>query len=378
MVQPSSFREAQAGTAVRIGVIVLAVIGSGAALLWLRPILAPLVLALFLMVMVDGLVRVLEHRAPHLPRPAALGLALGIFGVLFAASAVFIADNTGALFSTLISSWPRMAARMVNLAASLGLHAPRRITQTFRELDPSRYLGPVAMSVQNAVADAVLVLVYLGFLLASRHSFKRKVVTLFPRREQRERAREIFDRIRAGIERYVWVQSVTGVMIASACWAVMAIIGLQNALFWAFFIFVTSYVPMIGAAVGMLAPIAIALMQFPKAWPALELAAGLGAVYFIVGNIFLPRMQGRSLNLDPVVLLVSLAFWGALWGLVGAFLSSPLTVMAMIILDQFPSSRWIAVLLSSDGVPGGREHHEHHDAEVSHHHHARAAPTVGK
>ena len=358
MVQPSSFKEVQASSAVRIGVIVLTVIGSGAALMWLRPILTPLVLALFLMVMVDGLVRVLEHRAPRLPRAAALGLALTIFGVLFAASAVFIGDNAGGLISTLISSWPRMAARMVNLAASLGLHAPNRITHTFRELDPSRYLGPVAMSVQSALADAVLVLVYLGFLLASRHSFKRKVVTLFPRREQRERAREIFDRIRTGIERYIWVQTVTGGIIAVLCWAVMAIIGLENALFWAFFIFVTSYVPMIGAAVGMLAPLLIALMQFPKAWPALELALGLGAVYFVVGNMVLPRMQGRSLNLDPVVLLVSLAFWGGLWGLVGAFLSSPLTVMAMIILDQFPSTRWIAVLLSSDGVPGGREHHE--------------------
>lgn len=358
MARPSSFGDMQTGAAVRIGVIVLAVIGSGAALLWLRPILTPLILALFLMVLIDGLVRVLERRVPRLPRAAALGLALAIFGALFAACAVFIADNAGSLLSTLVASWPRMAARMVNLAASIGLHEPNRITRTFRELDPSRYLGPVAMSVQNAVADAVLVLVYLGFLLASRRSFKRKAVTLFPTREQRERAREIFERIRTGIERYVWVQTVTGAMIAAACWAVMMVIGLQNALFWAFFIFVTSYVPMIGAAIGILAPIAIALLQFPKAWPALELLVGLEAVYFVVGNLVLPRMQGRSLNLDPVVLLVSLAFWGALWGLVGAFLSSPLTVMAMIILDQFPSTRWIAVLLSSDGVPGRPEHPE--------------------
>jgi predicted PurR-regulated permease PerM len=72
---------------------------------------------------------------------------------------------------------------------------------------------------------------------------------------------------------------------------------------------------------------------------------------FVIGNMILPRMQGRSLNLDPVILLLSLAFWGALWGLPGAFLSSPLTVMAMVILAQFPSSHWIAVLLSGDGEP---------------------------
>ena len=62
-------------------------------------------------------------------------------------------------------------------------------------------------------------------------------------------------------------------------------------------------------------------------------------------------MQGRSLNIDPVVVLVSLAFWSAIWGVTGAFLSTPLTVMAMVILAQFDGSRWIAVILSADGEP---------------------------
>jgi AI-2 transport protein TqsA len=62
-------------------------------------------------------------------------------------------------------------------------------------------------------------------------------------------------------------------------------------------------------------------------------------------------MQGRSLNIDPVVVLLALAFWGAIWGVTGAFLSTPLTVMLMVILAQFSGTRWIAVLLSADGEP---------------------------
>jgi predicted PurR-regulated permease PerM len=71
----------------------------------------------------------------------------------------------------------------------------------------------------------------------------------------------------------------------------------------------------------------------------------------IIGNVVYPRMQGRSLNLDPVMILLSLAFWSGIWGLTGAFLSTPLTVMAMVILAQFDGSRWIAVILSADGDP---------------------------
>jgi len=65
----------------------------------------------------------------------------------------------------------------------------------------------------------------------------------------------------------------------------------------------------------------------------------------------LPRMQGDSLNMDPIVVLLSLALWGLIWGMTGMFLSTPLTVMAMVILAQFDGTRWLAVLLSADGQP---------------------------
>jgi len=79
----------------------------------------------------------------------------------------------------------------------------------------------------------------------------------------------------------------------------------------------------------------------------------LNSIQFLVGNVVLPRMQGDSLNIDPVIVLLSLAFWGAIWGVPGMFLSTPLTVAAMVILAQFPATRKAAVLISADGAPQG-------------------------
>ena len=62
-------------------------------------------------------------------------------------------------------------------------------------------------------------------------------------------------------------------------------------------------------------------------------------------------MQGDNQNIDPVVVLLSLALWGQLWGVVGMFLSTPLAVMAMAVLAEFKGSRWMAILLSGDGAP---------------------------
>ena len=131
----------------------------------------------------------------------------------------------------------------------------------------------------------------------------------------------------------------------------MWLMGVENAVFWAFLIFIASYIPVIGGAVGILAPPVFALIQFESFWPAIILLAVLQAIQFVVGNIILPRMQGDSLNMDPVVVLLSLAFWGVIWGMTGMFLSTPLTVMAMVILAQFDGTRWLAVLLSADGQP---------------------------
>jgi AI-2 transport protein TqsA len=114
-----------------------------------------------------------------------------------------------------------------------------------------------------------------------------------------------------------------------------------------------NYIPIVGAVAAIVLPAIFALVQFDGFSRALIVLAGLGSITFVVGNILLPRMQGDSLNMDPLVVLLSLAFWGALWGITGMFLSTPLTVLVMVILAQFDGSRWIAILLSADGDPQG-------------------------
>ncbi len=339
------------GHVARNALVLIAVVVIGAAVWWMRSILTPLVLALFLMVLIDGLARILEHRIPRFPHKAAMPVALIVAVALFGLTIFLIAVNTRSFAGQLIGYGPKLQGRILQLAAQFGLSVPPTLGALVAQLNPERFITPVAAGLQDILSGAVFVLIYLGFLLASRHGFNRKIVTLFPSRDRRETAVRIFARIRNAVERYVWVQTLTGAVIAALAWALMAVVGLDNAPFWAFFIFVAAYIPMLGAAVAILAPAIFALVQFETYWQALVLLGGIEVIFFVIGNMLLPKLQGESLNLDPVVVLLSLAFWGALWGLPGAFLSSPLTVVAMVILVQFPGTRWIAVLLSDDGYP---------------------------
>lgn len=338
-------------TVSRNALVILTVIACGAVLYLLHGIMTPLALAVFLAVMIDGLARAIRKTAPRLPKAAAMPVAIVVSVGLFGMAAFVVADNATAFITRLVDYTPRLNALIAQIAAMAGVEVPPTIGQLFMELNPKQYLGEVARGLQGFASDAIFVLIYLGFIIASRSGFERKIVGLFPDRTERRDAAAAFLRIRDGVEQYLWVQTVTGLMIAIGSWIAMTVIGLENAVFWAFLIFIASYIPIIGGVVGVAAPPVFALVEFPTIWPAVILLAVLQTIQFVVGNVVQPRMQSQSLNMDPVVVLLSLAFWGAIWGLPGMFLSTPLTVMAMVILAQFEGARWVAVLLSADGQP---------------------------
>ena len=348
--------QASESATVRASLVILATIATGAALYWLRGIFTPLALAVFLAVMVDGFARVLRSRLPWLSEKAALPSAIVLMVLLFGISGLVIADNASDFVGQLVTYAPKLDNLIARIAGLVGVAVPPTINELFAQLNPAAYLADVAKGLQGFASDAFFILIYLGFIIASRRGFQRKVVGLFPHQAERHEAMAAFRRIRDGVERYLWVQTVTGLIIAVGSWIGMAAIGLDNAVFWAFLIFIASYIPVIGGAVGILAPPIFALIQFDSFWPAAILLGVLQAIQFVVGNIILPRMQGDSLNMDPVVVLLSLAFWGVIWGMAGMFLSTPLTVMAMVILAQFDGSRWMAVLLSADGQPEKLRH----------------------
>jgi predicted PurR-regulated permease PerM len=340
-------------TTARNALVVIAVVVTGAAMHWMGAIITPLLLAIFLAVMVDGFSRVVQARLPGLPPRATLTIAILVWALIVLGAMVVVTANAEGFLATLGRDQPRLDALVADLANRLGPRAPRNLAQLLTRFDPMQYAPAVAQALQNFGSAAVLVLVYLGFIIAARRAFERKVVKLFVSRDARHEALTVFLHIRDAIERYLWIQTVTGFVIAAGSFGVMLAVGLEHAFFWAFLVFSLNYVPILGAVAAIALPALFALLQFGDWGHALEVLGGLFLICFVVGNIFLPRMQGKGLNMDPLIVMLSLAFWGTIWGLPGMFLSTPLTVLTMVVLAQFRGSQWIAILLSGDGDPLG-------------------------
>jgi predicted PurR-regulated permease PerM len=337
--------------AIAVSAVLLTVMAGGVILWALRSILTPLFLALFLLLVIQGFARALRRVLPRLPERIAITAALVCITAGFAVSVWLAADATSSLLGQAGDYRDRLNQLLGRAADAIGLSSSPTLQSLWAQVDLSRYAGTIGRSLQHVGSSLVFVLVYLGFLIASRACFAHKVAGLFGDGRRRDGARRLFGRISRGVESYVWVQTLTGLMIAGASAVIMAACGLSHVLFWTFVIFVSSYIPILGGAVGVLIPPLFSLLESDGLLRPLLMFAGLQLVQFVVANVVLPRMQSSSLNLDPVVVLLSLAFWAALWGATGAFLSTPLTLLVMVALAEIPSTRWLAVLLSADGQP---------------------------
>lgn len=171
----------------------------------------------------------------------------------------------------------------------------------------------------------------------------------------RDHAERVFTRVRGASEQYFGLQTFKAALVAATAFVIMRLIGLSDPLFLALMLFLAGYVPIVGGIAAAVAPSLIAFGEFEGPFKPLLLFALLGGTIFVIENILLPKLQSDRLNLDPVFILLSLGFWGALLGVAGALLSTPLTVVVMSIAAEFEGARWLAVLLSKNGELAGRE-----------------------
>lgn len=210
-------------------------------------------------------------------------------------------------------------------------------------------VGSTVTSVSVFVGTVMIVLVYTGFALAERQAFERKSMRLTESPEDSRRILEIVSVINNRIGDYLATKTLINLILGLLCYGVMAFMDLDFAPFWGVLIALMNYVPYVGSFLGVLFPVAIAIVQFGDWGTILGIFIALIACQVFVGSVLEPSLMGRSLNLSPFVILVSLASWASLWGVAGALLSVPIMAIMVIILSEFDGTRPFAVVLSRNG-----------------------------
>lgn len=160
---------------------------------------------------------------------------------------------------------------------------------------------------------------------------------------------ETFKSITDQIQRYVITKIGMNLGAGITIGIVLSIFGLDFAIIWGVFVFLFNFIPTIGSAIALIAPVLMALIQSESIGYALLIAAVIAGLQTAFFNLLEPMIIGKRLNLNPVVILFSVLIWGYIWGIVGMLLSVPLTAIIKIVISNSESKnlKFISDLMSS-------------------------------
>ncbi len=304
--------------------VILAIVALAFGLSYTRPVLIPFLIAVFITSIVSPVV---DYQILKLRFPRSIAIALSMLVVILICT----------LFCLLVMQATQEVVRSVddystdfaNLGRDVLLKlqeyqiniSPNEITDKIRAEVP-RWATTTAGNVAGILGRAVLVFIFVGFLLAGRD----------PRGVKPGIYRDIDAQIRRYLGTKLVISAVTGVLVG----LILHLFGVRLAFVFGLAAFVLNFIPSVGSIIATLLPLPTAAAQFQGNLPLLIMVVAVpGMVQMLIGNVIEPKVMGDGLRLHPVTILLALAIWGLLWGPAGMLLAVPIMGTIRIVLDQF-------------------------------------------
>ena len=285
--------------------------------------------------------------------PRAITLLMAIFTVLMVCllTGKIVSGSMGQMLLSSASLQQKTAALLDTLAHQgfSKAYLADGLKSVLKELNIQGFISGFYSVISNLMSSLFLMFLFVVFFFIESSHFKEKLSRIFQNPQDQKKASYLLKEIPAQIQFYLGMKSLFSAITATSIYIVMKIMGFEFAEFWGVCIFFMNFIPNIGAILVTVVMTLFAYFQWlDLAKVSVFLLAQLG-IHGIIGNVIETHFLGRTMNLSPMVLLLSLCFWGMLWGGTGLFLAVPMTVLMMIILASFESTRVYALLMSEKG-----------------------------
>lgn len=319
--------------------LILTAIALGAALFFLRPVLIPFTLAVFLTYCLAPVIDA-QTRLLHIGRTAAL-INTVLLGMIVGVLLWFLGWQTveqirvninayeGQVQNVLDDLLRRLPLEKVGIDQQQAVELFRLTKETARGLATG-----ITSLVTTLLSNSVLVILLMVFLMTGRvHTAPVRGGLLW----------QIEANVKLFLVRRVFMCAITGALV----WMVLAILGVPLALAFGVLTFLLNFIPSFGSIIATLLPLPVILLDPTMGAATKVLAFAIpAAVQFAIGNFIDPKVMGGSLDLHPVVVLLGLMFFGMIWGIVGMFLATPIVAVIKIVLEQIPVTAPVAAALA--------------------------------
>ena len=338
--------------AISISLVTLATIGVFYVLVVGKAFLVPLAVAVMIWYVINALSRTYAKLIPWTDERNWLTTLAALISIgLFITLAIDMVQNNIADVTAAAPEYKKnfaLLSERFTASSRLSEYLPN-VPKMVESIEVVPIISGLADLFFNMIGNIFLVLIYVLFLMLEQGTFTNKISAIFPDSARRESIMSILSHAQEDIQTYLWIKTVTSTITGMVSYFILWLVGVDFAGFWAFTIFLLNFIPTVGSIIATLFPAVLALIQFETIYQFVVVLIAVGAVQIVVGNFLEPKLMGRSLNVSPFVVMLSLTLWGSIWGIAGMFLSVPITVMMLIVFAHFERTRYLAILLSGDG-----------------------------
>ena len=315
-----------------------------------RFILISLAIAIILFSLTTDAILAISSR---LKVPKWLGTTLALVGITLALLWVSttIVAQVNEVVITAIAYAEQAQAALPSLTERLGPEVQERVLLAISNFNITGYIRSLAGQASGILSGSVLVILFVGFMFAEQVWFPVKIERLTGDPDQARRVRRIISSIMHRVNRYLVVKTAVSAVTASIVWGIFKLAGLELATAVAILTFILNFIPSVGSIIATVVTALLAFVLSGDITLTGIVALGCSITQFLIGNILDPMLLGQTLRLSSFGIILSLAFWGAVWGIAGMFLAVPIMVALMIVCAHIPWLRPVAVLLSREGLP---------------------------
>jgi len=312
-------------------------------------IVLPFMVALFLAYLLDPLVRFLKYFRVPLALAVCFALLvtfifLGLMGTLFYASAQSFVREYPAYE-------PKLRALVTTLTSRLEVASLSwQLSDLSQELSSASVARAAFASVGTFVTfleHLLLVLLFMVFILLGQQRLPQRLHRAFGE-AQAQRITLVLQRITRQVQTYLGTKAllslVTGVLV-NLC---LLLLQVDFAVLWGALAFMLNFIPYVGMPIATIPPVLMAILKFDTLMPAVWIVMFVILIHVVLGGLLEPRLMGRSLHISPLLVVLSLLFWGWLWGIVGAVLAVPIMATIKIVCENLPSLRFLSALMSEE------------------------------
>ncbi len=328
MIQPLETNRIVTGSLFIIAAIAIAFI-----LNFAQPFLVPLVIALLIRILIDPII---DYQIDylHVHRIAAVFVSLCLIIFLFIIIVPFIVSSV-VTFLQSANDYNNKVLILIDLTiANLKEYNIEIDRETIRDslnnLPLLDWASAILSNSANFISKFVLIIIMTLFLLLGKKS---------------ENTSPEWNDIIGHVKKYIFTKFITSSITGVSAGLIYWFLGLELAFIFGSLTFILNFIPVVGSIIAVLLPIPIAILQYTDLSSILLVIFLPAIIHQIIGNVIEPKIFGDAFGLHPITIILSLIFWGMIWGIIGVLLAAPLTAIIRVTFERFESTKQIARLL---------------------------------